>query len=131
MATSHGGTRRINTTAAGYGWSHQQARRQVAPAVLAGLAVCARCGLPIAPWEAWHLDHADDRRGYVGVSHARCNTSAGARKGNRMRRERLSDEARAIAWARQYEADMARLERERQQAEPVERERRPRSPAIY
>jgi hypothetical protein len=34
----------------------------------------------IEPGSDWHLDHRDDRRGYLGASHARCNTVAGARK---------------------------------------------------
>jgi 5-methylcytosine-specific restriction endonuclease McrA len=60
-----------------------------------------------------------------------CNTSAGASFGNRRRRHRrrvtvmeVAQEA-AIAYAQQYEADMARLGRERLTAA------RPRRPAIY
>jgi hypothetical protein len=34
----------------------------------------------------WHLDHDDDNPLlYLGASHARCNTSWGAAKGNRKR----------------------------------------------
>ena len=62
-----------STTARGYGHMHQLRRKRVAEIVAAGLAVCARCGLPIAPHDFWDLDHSDDRRGYLGASHRRCN----------------------------------------------------------
>jgi hypothetical protein len=39
------------TTAGGWGWLHQQLKRQVARVVATGAAVCARCGLPIEPGE--------------------------------------------------------------------------------
>jgi hypothetical protein len=29
--------------------------------------------------QQWHLDHNDDRTGYRGPAHARCNTSAGGK----------------------------------------------------
>ena len=59
-----------STTARGYGTSHQAVRKQLAPMVAAGLAVCARCLRPITPGEPWDLDHRPDRRGYLGPSHA-------------------------------------------------------------
>lgn len=34
----------------------------------------------IAPGADWDMDHADDRRSYLGPSHARCNRVAGARR---------------------------------------------------
>jgi hypothetical protein len=47
---------------------------------------CARCRLPLGPDvyrnpSAIHYDHRDDRGGYLGLSHDRCNREAGARKG--------------------------------------------------
>lgn len=78
-----------NTTARGYGSSHQQLRR----ALLAQLKAspgqpCSRCGRPMFAEQALHLDHEDDRSGYRGLSHAWCNTSAGGKKAGRRRRSR-------------------------------------------
>lgn len=70
-----------STTARGYGAEHQKARAELAPRVAAGLENCARCGWQIRPGEPWDLDHTDDRTGYLGASHARCNrATAGRRK---------------------------------------------------
>jgi hypothetical protein len=38
---------------------------------------CARCGQPMYAWQKLDLDHTDDRRGYLGLSHASCNRRAG------------------------------------------------------
>ncbi len=48
---------------------------------------CVRCGWPMLPGQEIHLDHLDGAGPdvYRGWAHARCNTSAGASKGNRMR----------------------------------------------
>lgn len=35
------------------------------------------------PGQPLHLDHTDDRTGYLGFAHAACNRKAGARKGAR------------------------------------------------
>ncbi|MFI0482222.1 hypothetical protein [Actinomadura sp. 9N215] len=74
------------TTARGYGWRHQQARR----AALARLSAdpgqpCSRCGAPMFPGQLLDLDHSEDRAGYLGLAHRRCNRSAGAVKGNARR----------------------------------------------
>jgi hypothetical protein len=65
--------RQRSTNACGYGVMHQTLRKRVAQLVASGLAVCARCELPIDPHEPWDLDHRDDRKGYLGPSHRRCN----------------------------------------------------------
>lgn len=75
--------RRGTTSARGYGSAHQRERSRWAPRVAAGEVSCARCGRLIAPGEPWHLDHADDRRGYLGPSHKRCNLEAGGRAAHR------------------------------------------------
>jgi hypothetical protein len=53
--------------------------QQIAPLV-AGLAVCVRCREPIEAGSAWALDHRDDRNGYLGPAHHRCNAQADAAK---------------------------------------------------
>ncbi len=70
-----------STTARGYGWKHQQARKRWARLVELGDAFCSRCGRPIVPGMPWDLDHSDDRGEYRGASHRTCNRRAGGRNG--------------------------------------------------
>ena len=65
--------------ARGYDANHDRLRADWAPRVATGRIPCARCGRRIEPQDRWHLDHSDDRTGYLGPSHERCNTSAGGR----------------------------------------------------
>lgn len=76
---------RPSTTDRGYGTDHQRERRRWARIVAKGGVRCARCPRLIDPNEPWHLDHNDDRTGYLGPSHADCNDRAAARKRNRPR----------------------------------------------
>ena len=73
------------TTRGGWGNAHQRRRAAIAPIVNAGKATCCRCNEPIHAAEDWHLDHTDNREGYLGVSHATCNLRDGANKTNRRR----------------------------------------------
>jgi hypothetical protein len=68
--------------ARGYGAGHDELRQRWARIIARQLVSCARCGGPITVGMAFHLDHTDDRTGYLGPSHVGCNTSAGGR--NRM-----------------------------------------------
>ena len=83
-----------STTARGYGYEHQKARRDALAALrereAAGIeTLCARgCGHPIRTGQALDLDHTDDRSGYRGLSHRRCNRGAGGIKGSASRRLR-------------------------------------------
>jgi hypothetical protein len=69
-----------------YGGGHQAVRRALLSEAYG--RPCPRCGLPILPGQPVDLGHTDDRAGYLGLEHARCNRSAGARLGNQRRRER-------------------------------------------
>ena len=57
---------RGNTTARGYGHTHQQQRRAWAPIVATGAVTCPRCGKPITPGQGFDLGHTEDRTGYTG-----------------------------------------------------------------
>jgi hypothetical protein len=73
-----------NTVGRGYGAEHVRLRKAYAAIVAAGRARCTRCGLPIAPWAPWDLDHSEDRSRWLGPAHRSCNRSAGARKKQKM-----------------------------------------------
>jgi formate-dependent nitrite reductase cytochrome c552 subunit len=80
---------RGNTTARGYGNTHQQLRKRVAKQIAAGTAVCWRCGQPVLPWMLWDLGHDDyDRSIWRGPEHRHCNRSAAATRNNRLRGKR-------------------------------------------
>ena len=71
-------------------------RVRFAALVVSGLAVCARCGLSIAPGAAWDLGHTEDRTGYSGPEHRKCNQLAGARKGAAVLHAQHSGEASLV-----------------------------------
>ncbi|HUG63653.1 MAG TPA: hypothetical protein VMK83_00390 [Gaiellaceae bacterium] len=71
---------RSKRTRSRYGPQHEQLRKRIAREVAAGLATCARCGGPIAPGEAFDLDHADNGEGWLGASHVRCNRATNRRR---------------------------------------------------
>jgi hypothetical protein len=71
----------------GYTNAHVARRRQLEPLVATGQLACSRCGQLIQPDQPWHLDHRDDRSGYLGPSHATCNLRAAAEKTNAKRRD--------------------------------------------
>jgi hypothetical protein len=89
------------TTRGGWGNAHQRRRAAIAPTVNAGRATCARCGEPIHAGEEWHLDHSDDRAGYLGVSHAYCNLRAAAQKTNGSRPAPQFEE-RTYRWSQRW-----------------------------
>ncbi len=74
-------TSRGSTNTRGYGTSHQRTRAQWARAIAATGWPCARCGQHITAGNPWHLDHDDDRTGYLGPSHQHCNLAAAGRRG--------------------------------------------------
>jgi hypothetical protein len=77
-------TRKRSRHLRGYTSAHVTRRRQLAPLVATGKVACCRCGELIQPVDAWHLDHRDDRRGYLGAAHATCNLRAAGKKRHRM-----------------------------------------------
>ena len=78
------------------GHTHRQLRRQWADTIaLNGGFTCWRCGewfTTPAPHE-WDLGHVDNNPdAYQGPECLPCNRGAGARRGNRMRRHRSSQD---------------------------------------
>jgi hypothetical protein len=68
-------------------------RQRWAVEVSTGNVRCRRCRLPIDPQSSWHLGHIEDRAtggsddpSNVWPEHARCNTSAGGKLAQAMRR---------------------------------------------
>jgi hypothetical protein len=57
-----------------YGRAHRHARADLVPVIHMGAVNCARCGQPIGATEPWALDHSDTGPGYIGPSHAYCNS---------------------------------------------------------
>jgi hypothetical protein len=67
-----------------YGAAHQAYRAATVDQAVG--KPCVRCQQVMLEGQAVQLDHADDGSGrYLGYSHQRCNASAGAAHGNRMR----------------------------------------------
>jgi hypothetical protein len=82
------GTNKASTAARGYGAAHQKLRARLLPHAYG--QPCTRCGGPMHPGQALHLDHTDTRDGYAGFAHAACNRKAGARKGQRRQRAQIA-----------------------------------------
>jgi hypothetical protein len=61
---------------------HREGRKR-ALATAKPTDLCPRCKLALGPIRPDQLDydHNDDRTGYQGLAHKRCNRSAGARNG--------------------------------------------------
>jgi hypothetical protein len=77
---------KASSTARGYGQAHRTARRK-AIATYKPTDPCVRCGVPLGDDStSLHLDHNDDRTGYLGLAHGTCNSSAGAASGHAQRR---------------------------------------------
>lgn len=78
-----------------YDYRHQQIRKALIASGYWLMAPCPRCGLPMKPGQRLDLDHTDDRAGYLGLSHSRCNQGAGSRIGSARRKARLAGERTA------------------------------------
>jgi hypothetical protein len=84
------------TTQRGYGTEHQALRRALIVNAIGQL--CPRCGEPMLEWQALDLGHTDDRSGYNGIEHAKCNRAAGGRKGQAGRSRSATDETFVGRW---------------------------------
>jgi hypothetical protein len=80
--------RQASRHARGYTNAHVARRRQLEPLVATGTVACCRCDQLIQAGQKWHLDHRDDRRGYLGAAHATCNLRAAAEKTNSKRNDK-------------------------------------------
>lgn len=75
---------RGTTEQRGYGAAHRHKARARAIAQATPATPCARCGQPLGDaYRSAHLDHTDDRQGYLGLSHAACNLSAAGKASHR------------------------------------------------
>lgn len=61
--------------------AHQAERARWEHVVNRGDGQCVFCQLPIDPKGDWDLDHNEDRTGWRGPAHVKCNRSAGGRNG--------------------------------------------------
>lgn len=89
-----------------YSGPHQAIRRALLPYAYG--RPCPRCGQPMLPGQKLDLGHTDDRAGYSGIEHSRCNRQAGARLGNerrRARRERMIAMVEQVALALEIAED--------------------------
>jgi hypothetical protein len=77
-----------------YAGPHQAIRRARLPYAYG--RPCPRCGRPMLPGQKLDLGHTDDRAGYSGIEHARCNRAAGARLGNARRRAERERRVRMV-----------------------------------
>lgn len=67
----------------GYDAAHDTERARLLP--LAYGKPCPHCTQRMWPHDKLHLDHTDDRKGYIGIVHEACNTSRAASAGNTLR----------------------------------------------
>jgi hypothetical protein len=93
---------KFSTTARGYGSTHQATRRRYAALVATDQAKCARCGQPILPGEPWDLGHTEDRQGYTGPEHARCNRAAGDVASQRRSAAPFTSPDGRLPWSRKW-----------------------------
>jgi hypothetical protein len=70
----------------GYGVAHWRLKDRLRPFVAAGLIPCAYCGERIVG--EWDLGHSDNRRSWIGPTHAVCNRREAGHKTARLRRQR-------------------------------------------
>ena len=70
-----------------YDVPHKRMRGRLDPAVRTGTVECVLCGELIPVGAAWDLAHSEDRRSWLGPSHAVCNRREAGFKTARIRWE--------------------------------------------
>ena len=85
-----------SSTKRGYGAQHRKLREALLPKAYG--QPCARCGRPMLPGQALHLDHTDTRTGYLGFSHKHCNMVAAARNSTRKRLAKQNGITKVHRW---------------------------------
>ena len=93
-APKRGDAKLGTTVERGYDARHRRERQRVARLIKGGDQVCCRCGNPLPPdipSSAWHLDHTEDRTGYLGPAHKECNERAARSKSRQPIRRRSRD----------------------------------------
>jgi hypothetical protein len=69
---------RGTTTQRGYGAAHQQRKAHDEQGTTPA-DPCPKCGLPLGP-PPWDQGHTEDRAGYEGPTHIRCNRNTARRR---------------------------------------------------
>ena len=82
------------TTTRGYGSEHQRLRKKLLP--FAYGTACHLCGHVMSLGQVLHLDHTEDRTGYRGFAHARCNVREGSLRGGQSTRQRALARGQAV-----------------------------------
>jgi hypothetical protein len=93
-APKRGDAKLGKTVERGYDARHRRERQRVARLIRGGTEVCCRCGNPLPPdipSDMWHLDHTEDRTGYLGPAHKECNEKAARAKPKRQTQRRSRD----------------------------------------
>jgi hypothetical protein len=83
------------TVQRGYGAEHK--RRVAAERPLQVGKPCVRCGWPMLAGQDIQLDHADDRKSYLGWSHRACNVGASNQRRAAIARARGTAKRRVTA----------------------------------
>lgn len=88
-----------NTTAAGYGYAHQQERTRRLR-VTSPHDPCGYCGHPLGENQRlWALPHNAQRTAYLpGFWHKRCNDLDGAKRGNARQRAKRQPRGQSRFW---------------------------------
>src|SRR6266702_1480996 len=91
-----------------YGYDHVLLRRELLAELQDG-DPCARCGESMFRTQTLHLDHTDDRTGYLGLSHAECNIRAASRLGIARQMSATCGRCGGAMWPTQQTCSICRM----------------------